>query len=162
MPAIPTIQEAQGYYLEGTQAKATKWEARTTAAAPTWETNAKSAQSEEAYRIGVTNAAQMQLRLKGLRDVSAAEFAGAVRGRSGSYREKTAARAGKWAQNFSPCLDTIGSVVQRLGARVPGDVSGNIDRRVKPIGEALHQQKIGGGGGAGYTPAPTGGFGGGF
>jgi len=168
MPAtsIPSIQEAQNAYVSGTSANANKWERRTAQAAPVWEANAKSAEAEQAYAKGVQMAAQNQLRLKGLQSVTAASFSSAVSGRSGAYREKTAARAGKWASKFSPYLDTIKSIVPSLPARVPGDVSGNIDRRVKPIAQALHQQKVGGGGGfiaprsEGYTVAgrPFGGY----
>ena len=151
--AIPTIEESQRGYAEGTRAKAGIWESRAAGAAADWERSAKSAEAEEAYAIGVRNAADNRLRQRGLTDVTATDFASAVRGKSGAYAQGTAAATGKWGRKFSPYLDRIRDVAPRLGARVPGDVSGNIDRRVKPIAQELHNMKMGG---AGATVASIG------
>jgi len=146
MPAIPSIQEAQAAYQQGTSQKAQKWEQRTAAAANVWESNAKSAQAEQAYAQGVQQAINNQLRLKGLQTVSAAEFSSAVRGKSGLYQQETARKAAKWAARFSPYLDIIRSVAPSLPPKVPGDVMGNIQRRVGGIAVPLHQAKMGGAG----------------
>lgn len=159
MAVIPSITDAQGAYTTGTAANAQKWEARTAAAASEWEAKAKSPAAEQAYGQGVQVAVANQLRLKGLQGVTASEFSGAVRGRSGAYREKTAARAAKWGTRFSPFLDTIRTVVPGLPPRVPGDIAGNIQRRVTPIATALHNQKLGGvSPAAGYGAAPAAGY----
>jgi len=154
--AIPTIEEAQAGYTAGTAAKADIWERRAAAAASDWETKAKAPEAEEAYATGVANAVQYRLRARGLEPVTSADFASAVRGKGATYRAETGRAAPKWGKKFRPYLDIIKTTVPGLAARVPGDVSGNIDRRVKPIAEALASAKRGGAGagagGAGYTP----------
>ena len=159
MPAaIPSIQEAQAAYQQGTSQRAQKWEQRTAAAAGQWESNAKSAAAEQAYAQGVQLAVSNQLRLKGLQPVTAAEFSSAVRGKSGLYQQETARKAGKYAARFAPYLDLLRTIVPSLPPKVPGDVAGNIQRRVGGVAIPLHQAKMGGAGSAGYTTptAPTG------
>ena len=159
MPAaIPSIQEAQAAYQQGTSQRAQRWEQRAAAAAGTWESNAKSAQAEQAYAQGVQLAASQQLRLKGLQPVSAAEFSAAVRGKAGTYQQETARKAGKYAARFAPYLDLLRTIVPALPPRVPGDVAGNIQRRVGGVALPLHQAKMGGAGGAvAATATPAGG-----
>jgi len=150
---IPTIEEAQAGYSTGTAAKAEIWERRAAGSAAEWEAKAKAPEAEEAYATGVANAVQYRLRARGLESVTSSDFAGAVRGKSATYRAETGRAAPKWAKKFRPYLDVIKTTVPGLSSRVPGDVSGNIDRRVKPLAEALAAAKRGGAGAtAGYTP----------
>jgi len=146
--AIPTIDQAGAKYAARTSVAAQDWEQRAAASASDWESNAKSPASEAAYAAGVAAAAQQQLRLKGLAAVSGGEWAGRIRGAGNRYREGTARSAGKWGQKFSPYLDRLRSLQPALPARGPRGDARNYER-VRAVGDALHQMKVGGGGAIG-------------
>ena len=156
---IPSIQDAQQKYAAGTQANANTWASRTAQAAGAWEAGAKSPAAEQAYATGVQLAAQNQSRLRGLQQVSQADFAQAVSGKSGDYARGTQAAVGKWGARFQPYLNTIAQIAPNLAPRVPGDVAGNVQRRVLPLAEALHAQKMGGTGFSTGGGAAVSGFG---
>ena len=143
MPTPINLQQASAKYQSGTAAAVQKWQQNTAGAANLWEQNAKSAQAEQNYATGVQFAAQNQLRLKGLQNVSATDFQQAVSASGSVYQQKTAANVNKWAQRFSPYADVINSIVPSLPAKVPGDAATNVANRVTPIAVGLQQAKLG-------------------
>jgi len=147
---IPTIEDAQEAFRSVVAVRGDHWERRTSASAPIWEAAAKAPEAEEAYATGVQMAVQHRLRLRGLEPWTGAAWAGMVRAKGRYYQEKAAGAAPKWGMKFKPFLEEIRRIVPGLPARVPGDIVGNITRRVTPIATRLHELKVGG---AGYSPA---------
>ena len=138
------LGEIAGKYASNAVNAAPVWRARAAAEAPKWEQNAKSQQAEANYAAGVQLAAQNQLRLKGLQNVTANDFANAVAGSQDVYAYKVSVSGGKWQNRFAPYAETIDRTVATLPAKMPGQVRENIMNRVVPIAEALHNQRMGG------------------
>lgn len=135
------VREAARSFTEGVRGKGGKWERRTGEASREWETNAKSAEAEQAYGEGVRLAADQGLRARGLEPVSSGDFANAVAGRGRAFEEGASARAGKWQNKFGPFAQVIDRVVDRLPAKTPGAARENVMNRVVPIAEALQEAK---------------------
>ena len=138
------LAEIAGKYATNAVNAAGTWASRAAAEAPKWEQNAKSQQAEQNYAAGVQLAIQNQLRLKGLQNVTAQDFANAVSASQDVYAYKVSTSGNKWAQRFEPYAQTIDRVVSTLAPKIPGQVRENVMNRVVPIAEALHQQKMGG------------------
>ena len=155
------VNEAAQYYAQGTAANVNKWVSRTSSAASNWEAKAKSPEAEQNYAAGVQFAVQNQLRLKGLQNVGASEWSGAVQGSGSVYQTKTSMSVNKWANRFSPYASVIDQVKTTLPARVPGNAAQNVINRVVPIAEALQRAKLQGIASSRpvpmSAPAPTGG-----
>jgi len=138
------LAEIAGKYATNATNAAGYWASRAASEAPKWEQNAKSQQAEQNYAAGVQLAIQNQLRLKGLQEVSAQDFANAVSASQDVYAYKVSTSGAKWQNKFAPYAQTIDRVVPTLAPKIPGQVRENVINRVVPIAEALHQQKIGG------------------
>ena len=138
------LAEIAAKYATNATNAAPVWRARTTAEAEKWEANAKSQQAESNYATAMEYVIQNQLRLKGLQNVSATDFANAVAGAQDVYAYKVSTAGGKWQERFTPYAQTIDRVVSTLPPKIPGQVRENVMNRVVPIAEALHQQKMGG------------------
>lgn len=158
--AVPIdLGTAAQKYTQNTPASANVWQQRASAAAQLWEQNAKSPQTEQYWAQRVTEAAQNQARLRGLQNVSAADFSAGIQMGVQNFQAKTAQASGKWQQRFAPYANVINSVVGSLPAKTT-DVATNVANRVTPIAVALRQAKLGGamtrtvptGGTVGYTP----------
>jgi len=138
------LGEIAGKYAQNAVNAAGTWASRAASEAPKWEQNAKSQQAEQNYAAGVQLAIQNQLRLKGLQNVTAQDFANAVSASQDVYAYKVSTSGNKWMQRFEPYAQTIDRVASSLPPKVPGQVRENVINRVVPIAEALHQQKMGG------------------
>jgi len=147
---IPTIKEVEEFYKAGVEPREKKWEGRTTAAAPIWETAAKSDEAEANYATGTALAVEKKLRLRGLEPWTAADFANAVKGMARFWKEKALARSPKYAWRFKPYLDKIREIVPGLAPKIPGKPEENVINRVVPIAVGLHELKVGGG-----SPSPS-------
>ena len=145
MPGVfERLGEIATKYATNAVNAAPTWASRAAAEAEKWEQNAKSQQAEANYAAGVQLAVQNQLRLKGLQNVTAQDFANAVSGAQDVYAYKVSISGTKWQNRFAPFAQTIDRVVATLPPKVPGQVRENVINRVVPIAEALHQQKMGG------------------
>ncbi len=143
MPGVAErLGEIAAKYATNATNAAGLWASRAASEAPKWETNAKSQQAEANYAAGVQLAVQNQLRLKGLQNVTAQDFANAVTASQDVYAYKVSVSGGKWQERFEPYAHTIDRVLATLPAKVPGQVRENIMNRVVPIAEALHNQKM--------------------
>jgi len=136
------VNTAAQYYASGTAANVQKWATKAAQAASEWEQRAKSPDAEQNYAEGVQRAVQYQLRLKGLQDVSASEWASAVQGSGSVYQQKTSMAVNKWAQKFAPYAQIIDRVVSTLPPKVPGQGVQNWLNRGAPIVEALQSAKL--------------------
>lgn len=116
-------------YKEGVARPRRDWQSATLAA-------------EEAYDRGVSDAVAERRFSKGVSEVSTAEWQRqATTLGARNFGPGAAAAAEKYARRVRPYLDIIESV--ELGEKVPGDVEGNIDRRLLPIARALSDAKRG-------------------
>jgi len=155
MGVLERLGELATKYSQRAVSEAPEWYRNAAQAADKWERNAKSAEAERAYAQGVELAVRNQLRLRGLQGVSAADFSSAVSGAQDVYAYKVSVAGSKWQAKFEPYASEIDRIVPSLPAKVPGDVRGNIERRVVPIAEALHAKKVGGAVGRVLGPSPT-------
>ena len=142
--AVPIdLGSAANKYATVTPASAGTWQNRAQAAAQVWEANAKSPQTEQYWAQRVMEAAQSQARLRGLQNVSAADYAQGVANSAQIFSQKTAAASGKWQNKFAPYAQIINTIVPSLPAKTT-DVATNVQNRVVPIAVALRQAKLGG------------------
>jgi len=151
------LASAAQKYATVTPQMANVWQARAQAAAQEWEQKAKSPETEAYWQQRVIEAAQNQARLKGLMQVSAADYAAGVAAGAEAYRSKVSTVAPqRWQQKFAPYAEVIDRVVATLPAKTT-DVAQNVMNRVVPIATALRQAKVQGAVTRvfGGTPTPT-------
>jgi len=144
---------AAAKYAQNTPAAAGVWAQRTQGAANVWEQNAKSPAADAAWKEGITQAVANNARMRGLSAVTASDFAQGVQAGSATYAQKTAQSAGKLVAKSERYYQVLDRVVPSLPPRGPAGSPQNYDR-VRAVGEALHNEKIGGvAAGAGFAPA---------
>lgn len=147
--------QAAQFYQQGTANSAGKWQSNAARAATDWERAAKSPQAEQNYAAGVQFAAANQLRLRGLANTTANDFARGVGGAGSIYAQKTQANVGKWVSNVAPYFAVINRVVPSLPPSQAGQARQNIMNRVVPVAEALQQARLGGAATTTYQPTGT-------
>lgn len=130
-------------------------------AASRWQTNASGAQ--QAYSDGVQQTqvdvvgravAQAGAMIQGvqqavtsgrwqagLQRVGNAGWKAAVAKKASNYGTGIAAGSDKYAAAAAKLIPFLESQTASLPARVPGDVAGNINRRLLPLAQSLHQAK---------------------
>jgi len=141
-------------YAQNTPASANFWAQAAQNAAGKWEQKAKSQEAEQNYATAMQYVIQNQLRLKGLQNVTATDYAQGVANSVNVFQTKTANAHMKWQNRFAPFASIIDRIVETLPPKIPGNPDANIDNRVKPIARALHDAKVRGVT-AGYAaPAP--------
>ena len=141
-------------YAQNTPASANFWAQAAQSKANEWEAKAKSQEAEQNYAQAMQFVVQNQLRLKGLQNVTATDYAQGVANSMNVFQTKTANASGKWQNRFAPFASIIDRVVDTLPPRTPGNPDANIDNRVKPIARALHEAKVRGVTGGYAAPAP--------
>jgi len=158
MGVLERIGEIAGKYAQNAVNAAPEWARNAAQNADKWERNAKSAEAERNYATGVQLAAQNQMRLKGLQNVTAQDFGSAVSQSQDVYAYKVSGSGAKWQNKFEPYASELDRVVPSLPAKTPGQPRENVINRVVPIAEALHAKKMGGVTGRvlGPSSAPTG------
>ncbi len=144
MGVLERLGEIATKYAQRAVNAAPEWARNAAQNADKWERNAKSADAERNYATGVQLAAQNQLRLRGLQNVSAQDFSAAVSGAQDVYAYKVSIASPKWQTKFEPYAQELDRVVPTLPARTPGNPRENVINRVVPIAEALHAKKVGG------------------
>jgi len=138
------LNEAMQKYAQNTPAAAQRWANRATARAQIWEANAKSQQAEANYATAMQYVIQNQLRLRGLQNVTAADYSQGVQNSIQVYQQKTSMAGMKWQQRFAPYANIINNLLPTLPPKVPGQPRQNWLNRGAPIAEALHQAKLAG------------------
>src|SRR5712692_1656335 len=129
-------------YKSGVANKAEKWKRRFLAAQGIAE-KAKSDQAETAYAAGVQAAVANKTRQNKLRNITDADIKGPVQaGGSGLYSTPAQAKAAKAQKGFAEYAPLIDSTTASLAPRGT-DPNANIDNRVKPLANALHNKKLG-------------------
>ena len=110
---------------------------------------------EQYWAQRVVEAAQNQARLRGLQNVTAADYSAGIQAGVQAYQNKVSTIAPqKWMNKFAPYAQIIDQVVATLPPKTT-DVATNVMNRVVPIATALRQAKLQGiSARAGITPAP--------
>jgi len=144
MGVLERLGEIAAKYATNAMNAASEWARNAAQAADKWDRNSKSADAERNYATGVQYAAQNQLRLRGLQNVSAADWSAAVSGSQDVYAYKVSIASPKWQQKFEPYAQELDRIVPTLPSRIPGSPRENVMNRVVPIAEALHAKKVGG------------------
>jgi len=136
------LNAAMQKYATVTPQMANVWQQRATAAAQKWEANAKSPQTEQYWAQRVVEAAQNQARLRGLQNVTAADYSAGIQAGVQAYQNKVSTIAPqKWMNKFAPYAQIIDQVVATLPPKTT-DVATNVMNRVVPIATALRQAKL--------------------
>jgi len=149
------LNAAAQKYATVTPALANVWQQRAQAAAQEWEQKAKSPETEQYWAQRVMEAAQNQARLKGLMNVSAADYAQGIAAGASVYQQKVSTVAPqRWQQKFAPYAEVIDRVVATLPPKTT-DVTQNVLNRVAPIAQALRQAKMQGAVQRVFTPTTT-------
>ena len=101
----------------------------------------RAAAQSGAYLQGVQQAVTSGRWVAGLQRVGTSGWKAAVAAKANNYGTGIAAGASKYAAASAKLIPFIESQTASLPARVPGDVSGNINRRLVPLATALHNAK---------------------
>jgi len=142
MPRVIDASKLADSYKKGVGSKGDKWRDNFLATTGIAEAG-KSDAAETQYAVKVTEAVSKKLRQKGLKDVTDETIKAPVRsGSSSMYTGPAQNKAPKFASKFAPYVPTINAQVATLKPR-EASVDANIDNRVKPIANALHNQKVG-------------------
>ncbi len=142
MPKVIDASKLAENYKRGIGAKGDKWRDNLLAATGIAEAG-KSDAAEARYAAKVTEAVSKKLRQKGLKDVTDETIKAPIRSSTSSIWTSPAQnKAPKFASKFAPYVPTINQAVAQLKPK-EADVNANIDNRVKPIANALHNQKVG-------------------
>ncbi len=143
MPKQINVNELQDLYKSGVAAKAQKWQNHFLATTGIADA-AKSDAAETHYGEKMNQVIANKQRQKGLASITDEDIKAPVRaGGSSIYSTPAQAKSGKYLKKFTPYVSVINTAVAGLPARTADPVA-NVDNRVKPIVQALHNAKTGG------------------
>lgn len=129
---------------------ASKWNTNASAAGPAWLDGINNTQADIVGRAvaqagamvqGVQQAVQSGRWQAGLQRVGNAGIKAAANKKQANYGTGIAAGQDKFAAAMGKLIPYLESQVSSLPARVPGDVAGNINRRLLPLAQNLHAAK---------------------
>lgn len=132
------------------QATIAKWNTNASAAGPAWLDGIQSSQADTVGRAvaqagamvaGVQQAVSSGRWQAGLQRVGNAGIKAAAAKKSANYGTGITAGQDKFATAMGKLIPFLDSQAASLPARVPGDVAGNINRRLLPMAQALHAAK---------------------
>ncbi len=142
MPKVIDVSKLADAYKKGVGAKGDKWRDNFLATSGIAEAG-KSDAAETRYAEKVTEAVTNRTRQKGMAGVTDETIKAPVRsGSSSMYTGPAQNKAPKFQSKFAPYVPTINQAVASLKPK-EASVDANVDNRVKPIANALHNQKVG-------------------